>query len=986
MVYFTLAMPPFTFFNNNDNDSLNMPFIPDIPKIVDFSKGDLGIADSIYKSNISKNLFNNPSLVNNEMLQMYNDSGVIALKDDPNKYFDNDNNLKITSEDYDVPSFDGGLKAIEKTVFQTVFENMGPYVKLAISMVKVLPDIEDVVCRVLPLVFFKSAKPSYHGRSLGNKIGDVEQANGEMDAITNNYKNFNNITDENRYAGINLEELVKNDQNKTRLSYGGENDTTWEEISREYSTGEKIEGIDYKEIFRNLEDIDVNTSNNFKIPLDKDNRNLPPTIVFGMYDTSGNIETLPSFMQSDKWFGEFETLSNKSQWRRYRQSLLEYVSSEATSKYQGDQDKINQCVNFVDKNLDVKDIVNESWDYSFFKMIRNGSGDNSYNIGSDNNNLVNNITRNKGLYVPKMINYNGDNVYIDPEEYNLQIVRLIINDDKKNEKDTSLNIKTPYVGNYKGYNVEQVLETSEYLIPGMSYNQPSSGSPRRIQTRYYYSSDENRRGVYYIVEGIRNDDDQVQVNDTDTNNFYLPWDFFGGVIKFIRILIDIIIELIPQIEQLITLLSNPFGLVFDNIFKKMEKNFESFNTEIKTKFTQASNISNLIERKKYVESDPLLKKYVAVDEDYNLSLIQDGISSVDLFGFNMGIELESLVPKMRVDVVKLPVDFPKPDDIINNTSEEINNKTSYIKDALDKKYNPSDIISDNREKIEELISKAQDAINIISLIGTNDINIGNESIMALNFAQILEPSNVKLGEVTDKLKVDIGVKAQSTIDFLLGLTTLPLKIIEGVVKEFLDFFKNIGNITKLPGTIQFFNFEWFLKYIDPKFILELIGIKFNPNLMFEWLEEIKSTSSDPNKLYNLSDVFSAPFFPQLPTVDKDTLEVLSKKPLEMISSFFELIEDIINSIICFILDILNLDVLFGGCPVKKFELSKFALNNLTPEEINDLIKNPDKFKIPNEFVYDITLSDGTIIKNVDYNALEEFKLENQNYEYYNTNF
>ncbi|MBF0427794.1 MAG: HAMP domain-containing protein [Magnetococcales bacterium] len=57
---------------------------------------------------------------------------------------------------------------------------------------------------------------------------------------------------------------------------------------------------------------------------------------------------------------------------------------------------------------------------------------------------------------------------------------------------------------------------------------------------------------------------------------------------------------------------------------------------------------------------------------------------------------------------------------------------------------------------------------------------------------------------------------------ILGIVTLPLKIVFSIIKWLLDFFKQLVNPIKFPGLIaEFLSFKWIMQFFTPKGLLEI---------------------------------------------------------------------------------------------------------------------------------------------------------------------
>lgn len=106
----------------------------------------------------------------------------------------------------------------------------------------------------------------------------------------------------------------------------------------------------------------------------------------------------------------------------------------------------------------------------------------------------------------------------------------------------------------------------------------------------------------------------------------------------------------------------------------------------------------------------------------------------------------------------------------------------------------------------------------------------------------------KLDEIKKKRNFMNG-NTQPLLKFILGIVTLPIKIIAGVVEYIMNFFKGLTNPVTLPAKIvEFLSFKWMLDFFSPKGIMKLAGIDINPEKVPEWMSQAKM----PNPLKDLS--------------------------------------------------------------------------------------------------------------------------------------
>ena len=126
--------------------------------------------------------------------------------------------------------------------------------------------------------------------------------------------------------------------------------------------------------------------------------------------------------------------------------------------------------------------------------------------------------------------------------------------------------------------------------------------------------------------------------------------------------------------------------------------------------------------------------------------------------------------------------------------------------------------------------------------------------------QILENNNNGLktsAPVKNKLNIvnnlleKLNGEIQPIIKLILSLVTTPLTIIGDIVKWIMDFFKSLTNPVKLPGKIaEFLSFSWIMDFFTPKGIMNIMGIKFKPELLANWISIASTNKLPKDKLTN----------------------------------------------------------------------------------------------------------------------------------------
>ena len=107
--------------------------------------GDLGIAQDCNKQFVNREI--SGSTLNARETQNFLNSSGSSTRKPLNSYQKPDGNFNIPENDVDFNnnSRSGGLPALEKTLFQSVFETQKPYLEVSLSVLSCLVLAEDVI-------------------------------------------------------------------------------------------------------------------------------------------------------------------------------------------------------------------------------------------------------------------------------------------------------------------------------------------------------------------------------------------------------------------------------------------------------------------------------------------------------------------------------------------------------------------------------------------------------------------------------------------------------------------------------------------------------------------------------------------------------------------------------------------------------------------------------------------------------------------------
>ena len=106
----------------------------------------------------------------------------------------------------------------------------------------------------------------------------------------------------------------------------------------------------------------------------------------------------------------------------------------------------------------------------------------------------------------------------------------------------------------------------------------------------------------------------------------------------------------------------------------------------------------------------------------------------------------------------------------------------------------------------------------------------------------------KMDELDKKIK-GLNDNTQPLLKMLLGIVTLPIKVLAGVIEWIMNFFKSLTNPMMLPAKIiEFVSFKWIMDFFSPKGLMKLAGIEFDPSKVSQWI----AMSKMPNPMKDLS--------------------------------------------------------------------------------------------------------------------------------------
>lgn len=569
--------------------------------------------------------------------------------------------------------------------------------------------------------------------------------------------------------------------------------------------------------------------------------------------------------------------------------------------------------------------------------------------------------------------------------------------------------------------------TNEHLTHPELYSQGKyGGSPQEVGLVKRYMKTELDTETYYIVEGVLIDD----VSNPNTNppqpasgssgsgkEWYRMPSALGATKVFLSIITDIISKLIPAIKKLLSLFKNPAKFITDIISEKLGESFSIFSAEAMSVMKKMPSIP-IPHRREFIKNS-ILSNYVSVNIDgsYKFLLDGSGLMKLPILGntITFGMQLAMLTPLIKlinsVDFggyldntlgsfldgkSKSPLgDLGNVDLRANQT--EVNNEI-VTSSGNNKNYEEISIqYSTGRfingidykyiyitEYVSNLVKEADD------LEATNDPDNLELAKAKMELALKEDPKNPLIRSKLDDLIKKTSNYIQPILKFLIEIVSLPIKIISGIIQWVMDFFKSLSNVADLPSKMsEFLSFSWIMDFFKPSGLLSMAGIKFDVQKLFGWVSNLNSFSLD--HVFDLSEVIDISPIAVMPKVKKEQFIDMLKKPLRILYSILCLLESLINGIIDFIWSTLGIEAII---PAPHIKLCKQLNEDMSTQDIMDLLNGMFKDAGGSDgkgsgvsdrssgdsynFIYDIKLSNGKSLRDLNQEELRKFIEENKN--------
>ena len=773
-------------YNYSILDSINIPNIPFIPntdKLIQLSGGDLGVGKS-YLSN----------------------KGILALDDNP-------------------------ITKFERTLFKTLFDVSFKPISVISIFPKVLAKAEDIIALSLTTFNASVTNPLNNQRSLNYKLySNTKSYNENISTIKKIDTNNTNIPKYN-----------VNDNSEYYLDELDLSKSNYKVLNIEYSTGYKIDGIDYKYIYRILPTTELKVSD-VKIDINS-TISKPSVLIFDVFDENYNtildINKIPNFIKNtNKFYNNItDSFSYSSNIFTLRDSLLK--SNNAKLKNMNVNNDIISSINDNFKSNLTDILLTKLLESSYISRLRINQIPNRYYnnkyVNFNNTNIELDIENDYILQLfevkPCLPNqrqdyFNTDNPYgiwydgVNIIDNNI-IPNLKVTDIKYSNRMISPNNKTifydPFLYNNvivfesaRKYNIDDIVAyNNQYYICIQSYNGASLNTTNNVPilpNNPNYWRIFNFKS-YFLLEGvyknnfITNDslktpslNPNIKVNEYPN---YTIKDIVSLNNKYQELLIDLFVYAIPELSILLQSIKNPSSIIYESIFKNMKINFDMFDDISQDIFNIhfSSNPKNSTKNSR----KNTVRKYVNIKNKKPFFSFNSS-SSIVLFNNNINFGFFNGTFNLIKNIDKSIYTYTN--SMINILLKFITMPFIFIEKIINKiiDFIKKISVTNIQTQIEDLLSFKwlQDFFNplyILSIIGIT-INLDKLNFYKTNKTDFIDLSEILDFSFSDKLPI----VTRKVFDFYFGEDNVFINFIKNTLSFIFDFINEV-----LKSLIQIFN-------------------------------------------------------------------------------------------------------------------------------------------------------------------------------------
>jgi hypothetical protein len=128
-----------------------------------------------------------------------------------------------------------------------------------------------------------------------------------------------------------------------------------------------------------------------------------------------------------------------------------------------------------------------------------------------------------------------------------------------------------------------------------------------------------------------------------TDNYYHAADVPYAASALSSITTDILTNFIPQIDNILTLFSNPQNFITTAVIETLGETFDFLGKDFLSEYSQLKNLKPS-DRASFVNNSIDLKKYVTVATNGDYKFLLDGDVLIKLFSVSFGLNLKDIVP------------------------------------------------------------------------------------------------------------------------------------------------------------------------------------------------------------------------------------------------------------------------------------------------------------------------------------------------------
>lgn len=269
---------------------------PNTDYLMKFAQGDLGIGDSIITNMIYKNM--NSSITSNDeaVFRQFAKNCNYELGDDISKY-KKGNRYVLPKSAIKVPDAfnSSGFKALEKTIFQSIFETQKPFMEIAQIAIGSVIKAEDIIARVMPLfganpLKTKSRKPVGNSGASSRPAAIGYKGAVELKAQLQILQQLQLLNGTASVTGITASNgTIVKDSNDNSSSSNVSYTQRWQILSTVYSTGLFNPNVEYTYSYIDLpadDKLPTVTDSDEETP-DPYEQYKPKTIILGIYNSKG---------------------------------------------------------------------------------------------------------------------------------------------------------------------------------------------------------------------------------------------------------------------------------------------------------------------------------------------------------------------------------------------------------------------------------------------------------------------------------------------------------------------------------------------------------------------------------------------------------------------------------------------------------------------------------------------------------------------------